>query len=48
LFKEEWSHIVDTFNDMRRSLHLAEQSLFLTEAQKFYLEEENTELKEYI
>ena len=33
---------------MRSSLYTAEQSLFLTEAQKFHLEEENSELKAYI
>ena len=48
LFKEEWDLIVDQFNDMRSSLYTAEQSLFLTEAQKFHLEEENSELKAYI
>ena len=33
---------------MRGSLFKAEQELFLCEAQKFYLEEENSELKAYI
>ena len=33
---------------MRGSLYTAEQTLFLTEAQKFHLEEENSELKAYI
>lgn len=45
LFKEEWILIVDKYNNMRNSLYTAEQRLFLTEAQKFFLERETTELK---
>ena len=48
LFKEEWAGIVDQFNEMRSALYTSEQQLFLAEAQKFYLEEENLEIKAYI
>ena len=48
LFKQEWVHIVDQYNQMRNSLYTAEQRLFLSEAQKFFLERETTELKQFM
>ena len=48
LFREEWATIVNQYNEMRDSLFTVEQSLFLTECQKFYIETENAELKSFI
>lgn len=48
LFREEWGHVVDQYNRMRDGLYTAEQSLFLAEGQKFFLESEVSELKAYI
>ena len=48
LFRKEWGLIVDQYNQMRNSLYTAETALFTCEAQKFYLEKELAQLKDYI
>ena len=48
LFKQEWGMIVEQYNTMRNQLYTAEQSLFLCEGQKFFLEQETAALKQYI
>ena len=48
LFKSEWGQIVEQYNNMRDAVFTAEQQLFLAEGQKFYLEKEVGQLKQYI
>jgi len=48
LFKFEWHHILKQYKRMRNALYTAEHSLFLSEAQKAYLEVEFTALKTFI
>jgi len=45
LFRQEWGFIVEQYNRMRNALFTAEQQLFLSEAQKHFLERETLELK---
>ena len=44
-FRSEWGIIVDQYNDMRNAVYTAEQTLFLSESQKHYLENEVNQLK---
>ena len=44
-FKKEWGNLVQQHKQMRNALYTSEQSLFLCEAKKAYMESEFTALK---
>lgn len=47
-FKLEWGNLVKQHGHMRNALYTSEQELFLSEAQKVYMEYEFTQLKTFI